>query len=131
MRYASVRLSSSPRFVVSIATVNRARSRASTTRVYGLDAHCKRALNGDTEECRGIGNCRCLLNRQSRFLLFFSCERHVLCDQITSDWVADPEGIAQVGGDAEIALISHGQFGNVVYPHGIVCVPLCTFSRLG
>ena len=44
----SVRLSSSPRFVVSKATVNRARSRVSTTRVYGSDVHCKRALNGET-----------------------------------------------------------------------------------
>ena len=52
MRCMSVRLSSPPRFVVSKATVNRARSRATTTRVYGLDAHCKRALNGDTMTCR-------------------------------------------------------------------------------
>ena len=48
----SVRLSSSPRFVVSKATVNTARSRASTTRVYGSDVHCKRALNADTVVCR-------------------------------------------------------------------------------
>ena len=76
-------------------------------------------------------HCRCLLNRHSRFLLFFSCKRHVLCDQVTSDRVSDPESIAPVGGDAEIALLRHSQFRNVVCPQGIVCVPLCAFSRLG
>ena len=34
---------------------------------------------------------------------------------MTSDRVADPESIAPVSGDAEIALVSHGQFRNVVY----------------
>ena len=38
--------------VVSKATVNRARSRASTTRVYGSDVHCNRALSGDTMVCK-------------------------------------------------------------------------------
>ena len=75
-------------------------------------------------------HCRCLLNRHSGFLLFISCERHVLCDQITSDWVADPEGIVPVGGDAEIALVSHDQLGNVVCRQGIVCISLCTFPGL-
>ena len=132
MRCMSMRLSLSPRFVVLKATVNRARSRASTTRVYGSDVHCKRALNGDTMVCRLPGNtCRCLLNRYSDFLLFFSCECHVLCDHTTSDRVADPESIALVGGGAEIASVNHGQFRNVVCPQGIVCVSLCTFSRLG
>ena len=52
MRCMSVRLSSSPRFVASKATVNRARSRARPTRVYGSDVHCNRALNGDTMVCK-------------------------------------------------------------------------------
>ena len=43
-------------------------------------------------------HCRCLLNRHSGCFLFFSCERHVLCDQVTSNRVADPESIAPVGG---------------------------------
>ena len=34
------------------AIVNRARSRASTTRVYGSDVYCKRAPNGDTIVCK-------------------------------------------------------------------------------
>ena len=84
----------------------RARSRTSTTRVYKSDVHCKRALNGDTMVCRLLGNtCRCLLNRYSDFILFFSCEYHVLCDHITFDRIADPESIAPVGGDAEIASV--------------------------
>ena len=69
-------------------------------------------------------HCRCLLRHHSGFLLFFSCERHVLWYQITSDPVTDPESIALVGGDAEIALVRLGQFRNVVFPQGIVCVPL-------
>ena len=56
---------------------------------------------------------------------------YTLYDQITSDRVADPESIAPVGGDAEIALVRHSQFRNVVCPQEIVCVPLCIFSRLG
>ena len=56
MHCISVRLSSSPRFVVSKATVYRTRSRASTARVNGLDVHYKRALNGNTMACRWLGN---------------------------------------------------------------------------
>ena len=55
----------------------------------------------------------------------------MLRDQITYDQVADPEGIAPVGSDAEIALVRHGQLEYVVDPQGIVCVPLCTFPGLG
>ena len=131
MRCMSMRLSSSPRFVVSKSTLNRAKSRASTTRAYGSDVHYKRALNGDTMVCKWLGNTAgaCLTATSAFFCS--SRERHVLCDQITFDRIADPDSIASVGGDAEIALVRHGQFRNVVCPQGILCVPLCAFSRLG
>ena len=76
-------------------------------------------------------HCRRLLDSHFGFLLSFSCKRQELCDQITSDRVANPEDIAPVGSDAEIALVSKGQLGHVLCPQGFVCVTLCTFSGLG
>ena len=52
MHCMRVRLSSSPRFVVSKATVNKTRFGASTTQVYGPDVHYKRTLSRDTVACR-------------------------------------------------------------------------------
>ena len=132
MRCMSVRLSSSPRFVVSKATVNRVRSRAINTRVYGSDVHYKRARNEDTMVCKWLGNTAgaCLTATPA---LFCSSRVNVMYCVTKLLLIGLPirRASLQSGGDAESTLVRHSQFRNVVHPQGNVCVPLCAFSRLG
>ena len=113
------------------STVSKVRSRASTTRVYGSDVHCKRALNGDTLACRRLGTSAgaCLTATPA----FLSSSRvNVMYCVIRSLLIgfAEPENIASVGSGAEITLVSPSQLGHTFRPQKIVCVTLFTFSGL-